>query len=497
MRYAVTKEDPPNMEPTEEPALSTPVAGPTSTPNDEEGTGANTATENLLCDEELAGANTATEDLLQLNDPEPATPITNANVADPVFDEAGTTVVAQEMLILNDDTLEKFTAADEESTGTHESGPTLEQFTSTNNPIDDDDVEPDAGTIESNVNIGTDDLPEEPSVRIIITGTSGYLGQHLLTSLCLDVASYTTPAQLNEGGIEIYAAFGTLTSFNDAIIEDVDHRVHVTKMSDVDISDVESMESLIHSVDPTAIIHLAAISAPLKCENDPPLAMAVNCPLALLNVVPAHCDLLFLSSDQVYDGSHPPYSESSLALPLNVYGKSKLAFEEQLCGSESQFRDRAVCLRSSLIVGPSTPFACRKQTFLQFIHDSMQANIAHDYYIDECRSIVYVGDVIRTISHFLKHGTRVNPGIYNLGGPESLSRCDLALGVAEHCGFDVHLAIEAEKAGLPPGPVPNPLDISMVSSKLFNVTGIPMTGLEKILEVTFPLVMTNKDAKLI
>ena len=103
----------------------------------------------------------------------------------------------------------------------------------------------------------------------------------------------------------------------------------------------------------------------------------------------------------------------------------------------------------------------------------MHANITHDYYIDEYRSIVYVGDVIRTLSHFLKVGTRVHPKIYNLGGPESLSRYDLALGVAEHCGFDAALLVEAEKAPLPPSPVPNPLNISMVSSNWFNVTGIP------------------------
>ena len=61
--------------------------------------------------------------------------------------------------------------------------------------------------------------------------------------------------------------------------------------------------------------------------------------------------------DQVYDGLAAPYTETSAAAPVNVYGQSKLSFERALTAA---LPSRSVCLRSSLILGPPTPGRCRK-----------------------------------------------------------------------------------------------------------------------------------------
>ena len=37
-----------------------------------------------------------------------------------------------------------------------------------------------------------------------------------------------------------------------------------------------------------------------------------------------------VSTDQIFDGNNPVYSESSEALPVNSYGATKLMFEQEL-----------------------------------------------------------------------------------------------------------------------------------------------------------------------
>ena len=80
----------------------------------------------------------------------------------------------------------------------------------------------------------------------------------------------------------------------------------------------------------------------------------------------AHACFVFLSTDQVYDGLAAPYTETSAAAPVNVYGQSKLSLERALTAA---LPSRSVCLRSSRLslCGRYCPFFYFASNLLDYL----------------------------------------------------------------------------------------------------------------------------------
>jgi dTDP-4-dehydrorhamnose reductase len=161
------------------------------------------------------------------------------------------------------------------------------------------------------------------------------------------------------------------------------------------------------------------------CEKNAARSDAINTPHALLNALPTSTTFIFLSTDQVYDGIAGRYANAAPAQPVNRYGRSKLAFELALHAA----LPASMSLRSSLILGPRTPGRCRKQSFLQFCEDRARGALQTDFIADEYRSVVWVGDLVQIIRWAaLQGGASSHAGVYNMGGPERLTRVDVARG---------------------------------------------------------------------
>ena len=299
-------------------------------------------------------------------------------------------------------------------------------------------------------------------------GASGYLGQHVLEAL-LHLA---TPSH-------IYAVFGKNQAFADAVSQ----YTNVTAVS-VDLTDTDAL-NVWHAQHPPMnfCIHAAAMSSPRVCQQDPSKAKALNVPVPLFERLrDQKCQIIALSTDQVYAGdTNQLYVETDSAKPVNVYGQTKLLMEQVL---ENITHGDAVVLRSSIILGPLAPFASAHDTFIHFC--AGREGQSTDFYNDECRSVVWVEDVVSAILWFVDNSSRGRGGIYNMGGPRPLSRVDMARAVFQHFGFDSISIVSKQKAGLSPGPVPSPLDISMDSSKLEDVIGRKFAGMDTILASTFP-----------
>ena len=313
-----------------------------------------------------------------------------------------------------------------------------------------------------------------PTKTILITGASGYLGQHLISSLC----------SCADSNYKICAAYGTLSTFEDDVKASglvSSSGSSVTLLKNLDLTSKSAVSNAIQSHGPfETVIHLAAITSPGVCEKEPVQAKAVNVPLALLDALaPTTTDVIFLSTDQVYDGLDAPYVETDEARPVNLYGNTKLDFEKLLL---DKFPTSAVALRSSLIIGPETPFQCRKQTFLQFVHDRLQKQEETSFFTDEFRNVVYVGDICKAILHFIDDGIGERAGVYNMGGADRVSRWDFAKAVAKRCGLEIACAKGMARSSLPPGPVASPPDISINSSKLEKAAGFKMFGLAEMLQ---------------
>lgn len=75
------------------------------------------------------------------------------------------------------------------------------------------------------------------------------------------------------------------------------------------------------------------------------------------------------------------------------------------------------------------------------------------FFSDEYRSPILVHDLARTVLYFLNEADDAALGTYNAGGPQRLSRAEMAHAIAVHCGMspaavDVTESAAVKRAGV-------------------------------------------------
>ncbi|WP_312794199.1 GDP-mannose 4,6-dehydratase [Tianweitania sp.] len=107
----------------------------------------------------------------------------------------------------------------------------------------------------------------------------------------------------------------------------------------VDIRDADAVQAVIERIEPTALIHLAAIASPRDAANDPAEAWAVNVmgTFNLAYALGSHAPdarFIFAGSSEAYGAtfaSHPaPLREDAPFQPTSVYGATKAAADLML-----------------------------------------------------------------------------------------------------------------------------------------------------------------------
>jgi dTDP-4-dehydrorhamnose reductase len=140
--------------------------------------------------------------------------------------------------------------------------------------------------------------------RILLIGKTGQVGHELLRSL---------------------APLGTLIA--------PDH-------AQMDLTDADSIRRVTREARPDVIVNAAGFTLVDQAESQPDLAMQLNgiAPGILAETSREIGALLFhYSTTFVYDGTKSsPYVEEDIPVPVNVYGKSKLAGEQAIisCGGD-------------------------------------------------------------------------------------------------------------------------------------------------------------------
>lgn len=282
-------------------------------------------------------------------------------------------------------------------------------------------------TVTSNNYIANSNTNQKNVCKVLITGSTGWLGQHLYHYL-LPSSDY----------IEVYAAYNKHEPF------------WITQNRRVffNLLDVSNIEYVINLIKPDVIIHIAAMSSPAECQNNPKLAYEVNCPIDLIKIIKdiiPTCLFLFTSTDMVYDGNHFPYHvEGNIHFsPVNVYGFSKLDFEKNVLSLEN-----GIVFRLSNMIGSTYPFSSLSygnNKFLQWIYNSFKQRDFIGLKDKEVRSFVWIGDVLNilnlTIQAYYNEMFNENKStsvmnmksilssrrIFNIGGPYAMSRLDIAI----------------------------------------------------------------------
>eukprot|EP00271_Cylindrocystis_brebissonii_P016788 TRINITY_DN412_c0_g1_i1.p1 TRINITY_DN412_c0_g1~~TRINITY_DN412_c0_g1_i1.p1 ORF type:complete len:371 (+),score=61.63 TRINITY_DN412_c0_g1_i1:37-1113(+) len=307
-----------------------------------------------------------------------------------------------------------------------------------------------------------------PRMKVLITGGSGYLGLYL-------------SKELTAGGHVVGLTFNSRSLTEDELAV-LGHPL----VFKVDLTSGDGLEDLSNGFGtPDVVVNCAAISVPRECEKDPERARAVNVPRPLVKWLTnthkesglAHAPLLIhLSTDQVYEGLKANNLESDEAKPVNQYGVTKLEAEKFI---KESWQNYAI-LRSSLIVGPAPLIELKRGLALQWMDATLAAGKETDFFEDEYRCPIFIKDIERIVERLMeKHANgEVIQELFNLGGPDRLSRLQMAEMVAVVRGYS-RAPIKAVPAASVNRGVASPPDISMDSSHLTTTLGISLTPFEE------------------
>ncbi|HEY2020281.1 SDR family oxidoreductase [Paraburkholderia sp.] len=233
----------------------------------------------------------------------------------------------------------------------------------------------------------------------------------------------------------------------------------------LDIRDAQAVGRFIERSAPDAVVIAAAERRPDVCEHDPALARALNVDAVRTIAAAANqCGAwtLSISTDYVFDGTHPPYRHDSAPAPLNAYGRSKLDGERAL----SDTARRGCVLRLPLLYGPIVSWAESAVTSLvpaiaaSATADSQPA--AMDAWA--IRYPTYTPDVACVIRQMLeRHASgKAISGIVQWSGDEPMTKYEIAVRVADALRLDAQL----EPQRTPIDTTPRPHNCHLESSRL-------------------------------
>jgi dTDP-4-dehydrorhamnose reductase len=264
-------------------------------------------------------------------------------------------------------------------------------------------------------------------VRVLVTGARGQLGHELVDAFA---------------GHEVIA---------------FDHAT-------LDVSRRDDVLGAVTTAQPDAIIHAAAWTAVDACEADPDRALAVN-GLGTRHIAEAArrvgAHVTFFSTDYVFDGSKPePYVEWDDTNPQSVYGRSKLAGEEELAGDPA-----ATIMRISWVCGFHGNNMVKTILRLASEHETLS-------FVDDQRGHPTFAADAAVMAVRLTVDRR--PGVHHVTNQGAVSWFEFAQAVLESAGLDPARVKPISTAELdPPRPAPRPAN-SVLDNAVLRLEGLPL-----------------------
>jgi dTDP-4-dehydrorhamnose reductase len=122
--------------------------------------------------------------------------------------------------------------------------------------------------------------------------------------------------------------------------------------SEVDLAAEDQVRAMVRDAEPNLILNASAYTAVDRAESEPDTAFAVNAQAPRVLAEEArrrNILLVHYSTDYVFDGTKDgPWLETDQPNPLNVYGKTKLAGEQEIQNVGGKY----LIFRTSWVYGP-------------------------------------------------------------------------------------------------------------------------------------------------
>ncbi len=199
----------------------------------------------------------------------------------------------------------------------------------------------------------------------------------------------------------------------------------------MNLVDPVSIRRGLRAASPALVILAAAATNVAWCEADPQASWAINVEGAravALEAAIIGARLIFISTDYVFDGTAGPYDEHAIPVPINHYGRQKLAGEEIVLAASSG----NVVVRTCQVFGPDP----RRQNYVLRTADELRRGRVIAAAIDLFGTPTFGPDLARSV---LAIGSSGAVGVLHVAGDAFLSRFDLACRIAAAFGCDTAL----------------------------------------------------------
>ena len=249
-------------------------------------------------------------------------------------------------------------------------------------------------------------------MKVLITGSNGLLGQHLL------------PLFVEDGGYEVIAAgrgVNRLPSHQGYTYESVNLRNAV------------SAQQLLEKHQPDVIIHAAAMTQVDECERNKDACWDTNVAATRYLIQAAekyNTFFIFLSTDFVFDGLEGPYKEDALPNPLSYYGASKVAAERMVKNSKLPW----AIVRTVLVYG--TAIDMQRSNIISWVKNNLQQGKKIKVVDDQWRTPTLVQDL--AVGCKLVADKR-STGVFHISGRDMLTPYEMAMQTASFFKLDQRL----------------------------------------------------------
>jgi dTDP-4-dehydrorhamnose reductase len=269
--------------------------------------------------------------------------------------------------------------------------------------------------------------------RLLITGGSSYLGQHLVPAAA--------------------ASFDVCYTFfsHDPL--------GISQGRKLDVRDGPAVHRLVSDFRPDVVIHTAGSNRSPDMENVICLGTEHICKAAEAG----DARLIHISTDVLFDGSSPPYRESDRPSPIHEYGRAKAVAEEMVAAVPDH-----VIIRTSLIYGLEI-----EDRSTEWIRRALIAGQVVTLFEDQVRNPVWAETLSQACLELAHLDFR---GILNVAGNQDMTRADFALKLLDWWGV-------TERNTLTVGPSGDkwPLDCRLDLSLAQRVLATPLLGVDAVL----------------
>lgn len=240
----------------------------------------------------------------------------------------------------------------------------------------------------------------------------------------------------------------------------------------VDLTAPDTVRAAFGKARPDLVLLTSAFTNVDGCERGPELAQKINAEGPAR--VAEECQktgakLVYFSTEYVFDGKAGPYGEDDPVNPVSVYGRTKLEGERACLAVPG-----ALSVRTTVVYSHDPA----SRNFVMQLITSRRAGARMRVPSDQYSNPTYAPELAAAVLDLAEKGAS---GVFNVVGPDRLSRYEFALKACAAFGFDPSF-LEPKPTSELGQLAPRPLEAGLKTDKLASVLGRRLPPVERSLE---------------